>query len=145
MALGERKCAVCLGRWPPGAACPRSLLPATVLSWKKWALYPRIIWLVPVRISVIRLNVLCSAGRDRTFHDFQASSGPFQVTQPPDPINDPTSWNSVGWTLPKRGGCLVVRFVLSFCWVLNWPRPPACPLDLAFLSFENFRHRALSN
>lgn len=51
----------------------------------------------------------------------------------------------VGRTLLRRGGSLFVCLVLSFCWILSWPGLPASHLDLAFLSFENFRHRALSS
>lgn len=87
--------------WHPGATGQRSLLPATVLSWKKRALYPRIVWLAPVKTLIVRLDVLYSAG-DRTLHDSQVSSGPSQVTQPPDPVSDPPAWNSVGWTPEKR-------------------------------------------
>lgn len=36
------------------------------------------------------------------FHDSQVSSGPSQVIQPPDPVNVPPAWNSVGWTPEKR-------------------------------------------
>ena len=61
------------------------------------------------------------------FHDCQVSSGPFQVTQPPDSVSDPMALNSVEWTPEKRR-----LFVLSLCWILNWPRPPASLLRLGF-------------
>lgn len=41
------------------------------------------------------------------FHDCQVSSGPFQVTQPPDLVSDPTALNSVEWTPEEEVVCLV--------------------------------------
>lgn len=52
-------------------------------------------------LLIVRLDVLYPGG-DRTLHDCQVSSGPPQVTQPPNPVNDPTTWNSVGGLLVEE-------------------------------------------
>lgn len=115
-SLGERtKCPVRLERWLMGVARQRSLLPAMMLSWKKWASHPGI-WLVP-----FRLNVLSLARWDGVSHDFQAYCGPLQASWPP-PINDPAAWNGAGWTLPK--GSWLSALLLAG----SWTGPALLPL-----------------
>lgn len=72
-----------------GLRCSLSVspLPALMLSWKKEALYPGVIWLVLITLLVVKWNGLSLA--DGLFHDFQVYSVPSPVSQPPDRINGP--------------------------------------------------------